>query len=252
MPCERKFPMDHRKPEGTVYIRASQGMHSACTQSIKATRMLARGQRRTKELLDALEARRSPGLSGGAKLWRKSPAATSTDPAQAHCKAMEGLVAEAKARIVIDEDLCRQGRPRPAAIVDAVNQRMAHYAIARATAERVLAFARQLDMERTTRERVRGMPRQVLRRDRPLHRDATEGLREGDLEGPGQRGFGPFCMVRRWNGNRPARVDQDPPQEVPHGKGGARHRESEKSSTTSEIREIRAARRRSRLGRASR
>ncbi|ROU03758.1 DUF892 family protein [Histidinibacterium lentulum] len=123
-----------------VYIEQVQDMHSACTQSIKATRMLNEVAQ-DGALTEALEAGIA-GIERGREAMAEIARRHGADPAGEHCKGMEGLVAEAKAD-VIDEDYADMDA-RDAAIVTQY-QRMAHYAIAGYGT--ILAFARRLGLE---------------------------------------------------------------------------------------------------------
>ena len=127
----------------SLYIEQVQDMHSACTQSLPITRRLAEAATR-QELKDAL-IDGAEGIERGRDLMDQIARAHGTEGNKAHCKGMEGLVAETQADVFgekyEDDDV------RDAAIV-AMYQRMAHYAIAGYGTIRTFAARLGLDAER--------------------------------------------------------------------------------------------------------
>jgi len=108
-----------------LYLDQVLDMHSACAQSHEITRRLAEVATRER-LRDALLAG-VEGIERGRDAMAQLAMAHGGQAGATHCRAMEGLVAEARADVLeadFDDDDVRD-----AAIV-AQYQRMAHYAIA--------------------------------------------------------------------------------------------------------------------------
>ena len=108
-----------------IYIEQVQDMHSACIQSDGITRRMAEiatAEDLKEALLDGVR-----GIERGRDTMAQLARAQNAEAAGAHCRAMEGLVAEAQDELFgtdyTDDDT------RDAMIV-AQYQRMAHYAIA--------------------------------------------------------------------------------------------------------------------------
>jgi ferritin-like metal-binding protein YciE len=123
-----------------LFIEQVQDMHSACTQSHGMTRRLAdaaTAQDLKEALLDGVQ-----GIERGRDTMDQLARAQGADATGQHCRAMEGLVAEAQSDVFDaefnDDDV------RDAAII-AQYQRMAHYAIAGYGTIR--AFAGRLGLE---------------------------------------------------------------------------------------------------------
>jgi len=108
-----------------LYFSQLQDLHSACEQSLDVTAKMGAAAKHG-DLGDALRAGHA-GISDGLDKIRSICAKNQVDPKGAHCRGMEGLVAEAKAHaldeVFTDKDV------RDAMII-AQYQRMAHYAIA--------------------------------------------------------------------------------------------------------------------------
>jgi ferritin-like metal-binding protein YciE len=125
-----------------LYVEQVLDMHSACTQSHEATRRLAELATH-EDLRDALLAG-VEGIERGRDAMAQIALAHEARTGGIHCRAMEGLVAEARADVIdaeFDDDDVRD-----AAIV-AQYQRMAHYAIAGYGTIRALALRLGLTAE---------------------------------------------------------------------------------------------------------
>jgi ferritin-like metal-binding protein YciE len=123
-----------------VYIAQVRDMHSACTQSLKATRML-REVARDSDLSEALEAGVA-GIERGRAAMAEIARRHGADAGSAHCRGMEGLVAEAQAEVIEEDYADIDARD---AVIVTQYQRMAHYAIAGYGT--ILAFARRLGLQ---------------------------------------------------------------------------------------------------------
>ena len=117
-----------------------QDMHSACVQSLGMTRRMAdaaTSDELRRALLDAVH-----GIERGRDTMAQLARNQGVDAKDRHCKAMEGMIAEA------DDDIFGTGYGdddvRDAAII-ATYQRMAHYAIAGYGTVR--SFANRLDLK---------------------------------------------------------------------------------------------------------
>jgi ferritin-like metal-binding protein YciE len=108
-----------------LYFHQLQDLHSACEQSLDMTTRLGAAARHA-DLGDALRAGHT-GIADGIDKIRSICAKHGIDPTQAHCKGMQGLVAEAKAH-ALDEEFT-DDTVRDAMII-VQYQRMIHYALA--------------------------------------------------------------------------------------------------------------------------
>lgn len=123
-----------------VYLDQLQDLYSANSQSMKATRELAK-HATNKDLKAALE-RGVEGIQDGMKQLTELAVKHEVRPDDEFCRGMEGLVREARAH-GIDENFSDDD-VRDAMIITQY-QRMAHYAIAGYGC--VVAFARRLDLD---------------------------------------------------------------------------------------------------------
>ncbi len=124
-----------------VYVHQLQDLYSACRQAQYATTQLGRAAK-DEELSKALIAG-SEGISRGIDLLASICATHKVDPEAEHCKAMEGLVSEAR-RHALDTDFGSDDA-RDAMIISQY-QRMVHYAIAGYGT--LVAFANELGLDR--------------------------------------------------------------------------------------------------------
>lgn len=108
-----------------VYLDQLQDLHSANTQSLKATEEL-KGAAEDAELVRALQSG-VHGISEGIEAVAKLCSDHGIDPTGEHCKGMEGLVNEARAH-GIEADIS-DPESRDAMIITQY-QRMTHYGIA--------------------------------------------------------------------------------------------------------------------------
>ena len=108
-----------------VYLSELQDLYSACRQSLEITTELGRAAE-DKELSEAL-INGSHGISSGMDKIASLCSDHGIDPTGAHCKGMEGLVAEARAH-ALD---AKFGAPAVRdAVIAAQYQRLVHYALA--------------------------------------------------------------------------------------------------------------------------
>lgn len=151
-----------------VYLDQLQDLHSACQQSLEITTKMgeaAKDSETAKALKDGAQ-----GISDGIGKLESICADHGISPSGEHCKAMAGLVAEAKAHVFEEEFGDDDARD---ALIITQYQRMVHYAIAGYGS--LLAFANRLGLKDDA-ARLQKMLDDTYSGDRHMTHIATHGV----------------------------------------------------------------------------
>ncbi len=153
-----------------IYVHQLQDLHSANGQCLEIVRELA-GKAKNQELRNALEAG-VEGIRDGQHVLSVLIRHHGGDAGATTCKAMEGLVKEARIHVLETEFESDDVRD---AVIIAQYQRMVHYAIAGYGC--LVAFARKLELDKEA-DKIRNCLDQTTDGDRHMTEIAVTAVNE--------------------------------------------------------------------------